>query len=378
MHYLPTGWSKYSGPFILIFLLSSCASLSPHAPGIGDEIDWSHLPGWSEDNHAQAWPALVRGCVKLAKKQENWKKICLAANKLSDPDDIAVRQFMEANFTPHRVHAGGRKKHGLITGYYVPTLYGSYTKNDRFRYPIYRRPNDLLIIDLASLHPSLKKKRVRGRLEGRKVVPYFSRSEIDGSANPLEGNEILWVDNAESLFFLHIQGSGRVKLPDGQVVGVGYADQNGHPYVAIGRRLIQMGELEAADVNLFSIKKWLRTHPDQAEDLFNENPSYIFFVKRDTPREGPIGSLNIPLVAERSIAVDPNIIPLGSPVWLVTELPDKNNTAYRRLTFAQDTGGAIKGAVRADLFWGEGEQAEKLAGNMKQKGNIFVLLPNSI
>ena len=208
-------------------------------------------------------------------------------------------------------------------------------------------------------------------------MPYYSRGEIDGGLSPLTGNELLWVDSAEALFFLHIQGSGRIQLPSGEIVGVGYADQNGHSYVAIGRRLIQMGELDVADVNLFSIKGWLRDHPDRAEALYNENPSYIFFVLRKTPQLGPIGAMNIPLVAERSVAVDPNIIPLGTPIWLDTRLPDDHQTQYRRLTFAQDTGGAIKGAVRADLFWGEGPHAEKLAGEMKQKGRIFVLLPNS-
>ncbi|MFC1665553.1 murein transglycosylase A [Pseudomonadota bacterium] len=377
MRYSLASWPNIPGLILLAFLLPSCSSLVPHSAGIGNEVSWSRLPGWSEDHHAQAWPALLRGCTKLAKKQQNWQKICLEANSLQRPDDISVRKFMETHFTPHRVHAGGWKQQGLITGYYVPTLYGSYSKDNRFRYPIYKRPDDLLIIELSSLYPGLKKKRVRGRVKGRKVVPYFSRSEINGSSNPLEGNELLWVDNAEALFFLHIQGSGRIQLPDGKVIGVGYADQNGHPYVAIGRRLIQMGELEAVDVNLFSIKHWLRTHPDRAEDLFNQNPSYIFFVQRNTPQEGPIGAMNIPLVAERSVAIDPNIIPLGSPIWLDTNLPNGDRTDYRRLTFAQDIGGAIKGAVRADLFWGEGERAEKMAGAMKQKGKIFVLLPNS-
>lgn len=370
-------WPSHYGLCILTFILSSCANLLPQSPGIGSEISWSRLPGWSDDRHAQAWPALLRGCVKLAEQQENWKKICFDANSLQDPDDAAVRRFMETQFTPHRVHAGGWKQRGLITGYYVPTLYGSYSKSNRFRYPIYRRPDDLLVIELSSLYPELKKKRVRGRLKGNKVVPYFSRRDINSGSAPLAGNELLWVDDAEALFFLHIQGSGRIRLPDGKVVGVGYVDQNGHPYVAIGRRLIQMGELEAAEVNLFSIQKWLRTHPDRAEDLFNENPSYIFFMQRDTPQDGPIGALNIPLVAERSVAIDPSFIPLGSPIWLETQLPDEDGTRYRRLTFAQDTGGAIKGAVRADLFWGEGARAEKLAGAMKQKGKIFVLLPKS-
>jgi membrane-bound lytic murein transglycosylase A len=206
-------------------------------------------------------------------------------------------------------------------------------------------------------------------------VPFYSRTEIDGPARPLQGDEILWVDDRNDLFFLHIQGSGRVQLPNGTTVNVGYADQNGHPYVSIGKVLIDRGELEKEDVTLFSIRDWLRKHSDRAQALLNENPSYVFFAVLDGIETGPIGSLNVPLTAERSAAVDPDTIPLGTPVWIETELPDAEKTAFRRLFLAQDTGGAIKGAVRADIFWGHGERAEHMAGTMKQAGRIFALLP---
>ncbi|MDH3637903.1 MAG: MltA domain-containing protein, partial [Gammaproteobacteria bacterium] len=243
------------------------------------------------------------------------------------------------------------------------------------RFPIYRKPPDLLDIRLDSVYPELKDKRLRGRLIDDTVVPYFSRAELDAGQSPLAGNEILWVDDPIALFFLHIQGSGRVQLTDGSIVAVGYADQNGHPYRSIGRRLIEMGALERDEVTMFSIRDWLRENPARATELLNSNPSYVFFTLRDNPDQGPIGSMNVPLTAERSVAIDPRVIPLGTPLWLDTTVPGKDEVPYRRLVVAQDTGGAIKGTLRADLFWGRGRQAETMAGRMKQQGRIYILTP---
>jgi membrane-bound lytic murein transglycosylase A len=213
-------------------------------------------------------------------------------------------------------------------------------------------------------------------LQGNRVVPYFSRAEITAGAQPLTGQELLWVDDAVALFMLQVQGSGRVQMPDGSMLAVGYADQNGHPYYPIGRRLVEMGALIAGEVTLFSIRDWLQQHPDEAQDVLNRNPSYIFFALRDASLPGPLGSLNVPLVAQRSIAVDAAKIPLGLPVWLDTTLPG-GAVPYRRLMQAQDTGGAIKGQVRADIFFGRGVEAERLAGEMKQPGRMYVLLPQA-
>ncbi|MET0088197.1 MAG: MltA domain-containing protein, partial [Sedimenticola sp.] len=191
----------------------------------------------------------------------------------------------------------------------------------RYAYPIYARPDSLLIVDLDEQFPELKGKRVRGRLVGNRVVPYFDRTAIDGSGAPLKGNELLWVDDPHGSFFLQIQGSGRVQLPDGSSVNVGYADQNGHQYVSIGKKLIERGELTREEVSLFTIRQWLKDNPGQAEGLLNENPSYVFFVLNDNNEAGPRGSLNVPLTAGRSAAVDRSRIPLGTPVWLTTTLP---------------------------------------------------------
>lgn len=359
--------------FCCVFLLCSCTLFTPE-PGIGRPLKWSSLKGWKEDQHAASWTSLILSCSKLG-NEDDWRDLCQAAEEVGNPSDKQAREFYERWFTAHAVYAAGGVRDGLITGYYEPLLVGSLEPTERFRYPIFERPGDLLTVDLSELYPELAGKRVRGRLEGNKVVPYHNRASLDTNPKLLTGHEIAWVDDPVALFFLHIQGSGRLQLPDGQVVGVGYADQNGHPYRSIGRELIDMGEIAQEDVNLFSIREWLEQHPQRAKELLDRNPSYVFFVLKAEPLGGPLGSLNVPLVAERTIAVDRSVISLGLPVWLETTLPGSDQP-YRRLVLAQDTGGAIKGHVRADLFWGQGERAEHMAGLMKQPGRLYVLKPN--
>ena len=363
---------------MLLAALSGCTLFIPREAGIGKRVDWADLPGWEEDRLAEAWPALLSQCARLPAGEPRWKAICEEANRLPTPDDGAARAFMEAHFRPHEIIGTDGGPQGLITGYYQPTLYGNLQPDARFAYPLYTRPDNLLTIELADLFPSLKGKRVRGRLEGSRVVPFFDRSDIDGGRQPLKGNELLWVDDPYDAFFLQVQGSGIVELPDGSRVGVGYADQNGHQYVSIGKKLIEWGELTPEEVSLFTIRRWLEQNPDRAATLLNENPSYVFFVRSDVAEGGPRGSLNVPLTPGRSAAVDRARIPLGTPVWLDTTLPAEGESPpapYRRLLFAQDTGGAIKGPVRADVFFGNGDLAERLAGNMKQPGRLFALLP---
>ncbi|MFQ5935132.1 MAG: murein transglycosylase A [Acidiferrobacterales bacterium] len=354
--------------------LAACTTLTPAPPGISKRVSWSALPGWQDDDHAAAWIALLESCERLSARDDSWQAICRDAEVVGVPDDQTARAFFETRFVPHRVVGERGQRKGLITGYYEPLLDGSLVQTERFRYPLYRRPANLLTIDLGTVYPELQGRPVRGRLQGMRVVPYYSRAEIDNSTSPLSGHEIAWVDDPVDLFFLHVQGSGRIRLQDGETLAVGYADQNGHPYISIGRRLLQMAELEQEEVNLDSIRNWLAAHPDALENLLNSNPSYIFFAVRDSALPGPLGSLRVPLTAERSLAVDPRYVPLGSPVWLDTTLPDERER-YRRLMFAQDTGGAIKGPLRADVFFGQGREAERLAGRMKQTGRLFVLLP---
>lgn len=356
--------------------LSACMGWQPRSAGVGAEIPWDKLPGWQADQQAEAWPALLRSCRKIRERDAAWRELCLDALWMYSPDDVTARAFFERHFRPHPMLGEGGEPEGLITGYYEPLLQGSLTRTERFRYPLYRRPENLLTVDLGALYPELQGKTVRGRLQGNRVVPYFSRAEITAGADLLTGQELLWVDDAVALFMLQVQGSGRVQMPDGSMLAVGYADQNGHPYFPIGRRLVEMGALKPGEVTLYSIRDWLHNHPNEAEDVLNRNPSYIFFALRDASLDGPLGSLNVPLVAQRSIAVDAAMIPLGLPVWLDTTLPG-GAAPYRRLMQAQDTGGAIKGQVRADVFFGRGVEAERLAGEMKQRGRLYVLLPQA-
>ena len=355
-------------------LLVSCALITPE-PGIGKPTKWSGLKGWQSDRHAETWTSLLRTCDKL-RDQPEWTALCQATKRFHNPTDQQAKMFYEKWFTPHPVYAIGGTRKGLITGYYEPLLFGSLKKTEHFKFPIYQRPQDLLTIDVSDVYPELQGKRVRGRLDGTTVISYHNRATLDSNPQLLTGNELVWVDDPVALFFLHVQGSGRVQLPDGTIMGIGYADQNGHPYKSIGRELIDMGELDKDDVNLFSIRRWLQDNPTQVRALFERNPSYIFFTTRSVLEDGPYGSLNVPLVAERTIAVDRSVIPLGLPVWLETTVPDSKEP-YNRLVLAQDTGGAIKGHVRADLFWGQGPHAEHMAGLMKEEGRLYVLKPKA-
>ena len=358
-------------------LLTSCAILKPTKPGIGRTVDWDELTDWTLDRHAETWPALLNSCLKV-RSRPGWQVICEQAAMLDQPSDIEARQFYENWFRPFKLNGSKRNSKGLITGYYEPLLQGSMTQSDKYKWPIYQQPEDLLIIDLGELYPALANKRVRGRINGNRVLPYYSREQIEADRSLLSGYELLWVDNRDDAFFLQIQGSGRVQLDTGEYLKLGYANQNGHPYHAIGKTLIERGELSRQEVSLFTIRNWLVENPNQAEELLNLNPSYVFFTLKPDSNQGPVGSLNVPLTPERSIAIDPALLDLGVPVWLETNLPGNQSAEYNRLVLAQDTGGAIKGPLRADLFWGHGEDAENAAGLMKERGNLFVLLPKSV
>jgi membrane-bound lytic murein transglycosylase A len=242
-------------------------------------------------------------------------------------------------------------------------------------------PDDLIRVDLSRFDPELAGRSIRGRIEGSDFVPYHSRTDIDHGALADRRLELLWVNDEVAKFFLQIQGSGQVKLDDGSVVRVGYAEQNGLPYRAIGRDLIEIGALKQEEVSLQSIRDWLKTHPDQAPAIMARNQSYIFFQENQqlSPEDGPLGAQGVPLTAGRSLAVDPRHIPLGAPLWLETTIPNGHaeGTPLRRLMIAQDTGGAIKGPVRGDVFWGAGAEAEAIAGHMKSRGQFYLLIPRA-
>lgn len=338
-------------------------------------VAFSALPGWDKDRLREAWPAFMTSCGAIAKKPE-WTEPCKVAQGVDARNDRAIRLFFESFFVPHQVVNADGSDNGLVTGYYEPLLRGARKRGGPYQVPLHRVPDDLLAVDLAAVDPELKGKRLRGRLVGNKVLPYPSRGELMQSGS-LNGKELLWVDDAIDAFFLQVQGSGRVQLADTrETVRVAYADQNGHPYKSIGRYLVDKGEMTLDRASAQSIKAWYKANPARQQELLSANPSYVFFKeeKLADPGHGPKGALGVPLTALRSIAVDPQFVPLGAPVFLSTTHPS-SSAPLQSLVLAQDTGSAIKGAVRADLFWGFGSEAGEKAGRMKQRGAMWVLLP---
>ncbi|MDR2364880.1 MAG: MltA domain-containing protein [Zoogloeaceae bacterium] len=341
---------------------------------------WADLPGWQEDTLAAAWDAFLASCQGMTEKppESAWRQVCAQARGVRGQREHWVRRFFESAFIPYAVIESDGRAEGLVTGYYEPLVRGSRQPDAHNRVPVWGVPSDMLSIELGALYPEIAHLRLRGRIENGKVVPYWSRAEIEAGFSPQSATQkpLLWVADAVEFFFLQTQGSGRVELPDGTHVRIGYADQNGHPYRSIGRALIERGELKPSETSMQSIQAWARRHPDELRALLDVNPSYVFF--RELPgadaARGPIGALGVPLTAERSIAVDARYIPLGAPVWLATTYPN-SKTPLNRLMLAQDTGGAIKGGVRADFFWGFGRAAGQQAGRMKQSGRMWVLLP---
>lgn len=363
--------------FFIPILFIGCTTLPSPPPGIGEAVDWDRVPGWLTDSHAAAWPGLLQSCRRLERNPE-WRELCLDASSLEGPDDATARAFFETHFAPHGVRDGNGDPRGLITGYYEPLLEGSRVRTEVFCYPIHGRPRDLLVIGPSEGFPDIGGRSPRGRIsKNGRPVPYFSRAQILGGREPIDAHVIAWADDPVALFFLHVQGSGSVRLRDGTLLGLGYAGQNGYPYVSIGRLLIRSGEIEREDMSMQAIRDWLRSNPHRMEETLNANPRYIFFAERTPPGTGPVGTFGVSLTAQRSIAVDPRFISLGFPVWLDTTLPvgDGEAPALQRLVFAQDTGSAVRGPVRADLFWGSGPAAAAYAGRMRQSGRLYVLLP---
>ncbi len=335
--------------------------------------NWMELPGWREDDPAAAWDALLISCGSL-KTQEAWRAVCTTALAAPRPDRERARRFFELNFIPYQLLQPDGGTDGLATGYYEPLLRGSRKPTARYRYPVYGVPDDLINVDLPAFGVESRESRLRARLDGKRVVPYFDRAQIEAAAAPLRGREIAWVDDPVELFFLQIQGSGRLELDGGGVLRLGFADHNGHPYRSIGRLLIDRGELPAERASMQGIKAWAQQNPDKLREVLDYNPRYIFFRELPAGLSGPLGAMGVPLTARRSIAVDPRFVPLGAPVFLATTWP-LSNKPLQQLMLAQDTGSAIRGAVRADFFWGYGDAAGREAGRMKQVLRMWVLLP---
>ncbi|WP_024694430.1 MltA domain-containing protein [Pseudomonas syringae] len=338
------------------------------------QASWEALPAVSDADLQAGFSAWRSACTRL-KADAIWGPTCAAAASLSPaPDAEQIRVFLNSQLQVYSLRAEGGSADGLITGYYEPVYPGSLTQTATARVPVYGVPDDLIVVNLDSIYPELKGKRLRGRLEGRVLKPYDDAATI--GAQGLNAPVVAWLTDPMDLQFLQIQGSGRVRLEDGSQVRLAYADQNGRPYKAIGRWLVEQGQLKKEEVTMGAIADWAKANPQRVPELLGSNPSYVFFGRNPDSTEGPRGSLNVPLTAGYSVAIDRKVIPLGSLLWLSTTRPDGSSVV--RPVAAQDTGGAIAGQVRADLFWGTGEEAGKLAGDMKQKGNIWLLWPKGM
>jgi membrane-bound lytic murein transglycosylase A len=340
---------------------------------------WSQLPGWQADQAHEAWSAFLQSC-SAKRLPPVLLNACAAASSMAVANAEQARTFFEARFTPYRIVSvespRASSDTGLITGYYEPLLRGSRKPSTVFSTALYAPPDDMLTIELGDVFPELQGRRVRGRLQGKKVVPYYDRAALQNHAS-LKGKELVWVDSVVDAFFLEVQGSGRVQLDDGSTIRLSYADQNGQPYRSIGRYLVDQGELTLEGASAPAIRQWLQQNPARLREVLNANPGVVFFREEriEDPATGPRGSLGVPLTAGRSVAVDPAFIPLGAPVFLSTTMP-LTSAPLQRLVMAQDTGGAIRGPVRADLFWGFGASAGEAAGMMKQQGQMWLLWPN--
>jgi membrane-bound lytic murein transglycosylase A len=334
------------------------------------QTPFAAIPGWAGAPLAPSLRAFAAGCARMAAGP--LRRSCEQARSLPPDDEAAARRFLEDSFEAWAIAAADGSAEGTVTGYYEPVLAGSRTRSERFRVPVYGVPADLVAVDLESVNPDLKGLRLRGRLEGNRLVPYWTRAQIesrDGSGAAV----IAWVEDAVELFFLQIQGSGQIELASGERLRLAYGDQNGHPYRSIGRYLVERREMTLDQASMQGIKAWAAANPRKLREALDSNPSYVFF-RESADAGGPIGTLGTPLTAGYSIAVDARAIPLGAPVFLATTWP-LSVQPLERLVAAQDTGGAIRGAVRADFYWGSGSEAGALAGRMRQQGRMWILWP---
>jgi membrane-bound lytic murein transglycosylase A len=359
----------------LIALLAACDGSGPK-PKPSEvttyvSVPWEKLPTVSDQDLLAGYSSWFSACKRLA-KDAVWGTTCAAAAQVP-LDPVAVHDFLKNQLQVYSLRSSEHGANGLITGYYEPIYKGSEQRNDQHTVPIYGVPDDLIIVNLDSIYPELKGKRLRGRLDGRVLRPYDDAATIGEKG--VNAPVLAWLGYPMDLQFLQIQGSGRVQLENGRQLRIAYADQNGHPYKPIGRWLVEQNQLKKDEVSMGKIRAWAVANPDKVPELLGSNPSYVFFTLRPDSDEGPRGSLNVPLTAGYSVAIDRKVIPLGSLLWLSSTRPD--GTALTRPVAAQDTGGAIAGEVRADMFWGTGDAAGELAGNMKQQGQIWMLWPKN-
>lgn len=377
---------KIAFVLLSLFFVTACPkkeftpSKTPSA--VLQEVRFSALSGWADDDTSELIPAFVRSCEKIMRLKSEY--IDSSQIKISTKDYAAVcqkflaqdisndrdfRRFIEANFTPYRVTDNGNPS-GKFTSYYEAEINASFEKSAKYHYPIYGKPENLVEVNLQDFDATLPKKRILGRVEKQKLIPYHARADIENTA--FEAPVLLWGDDNVDIHIMQIQGSAIAKLEGGQTVRVGYADNNGHDFKGVGSVLLSKGAIKPGDANMIKIKKWLRANPELAKKYMQENKRFVFH--RLIEAEGAIGALSVPLTAGRSMAVDRRFIPLGSILWLETTASAKH--PIKKLVAAQDVGGAIKGVVRGDYFWGSGgDDVLAKAGSMNSVGKYFILIP---
>jgi membrane-bound lytic murein transglycosylase A len=350
--------------FMLIFIFYGCSKtpkvqLDSMPNTTLTQSSFENLPDWENEDYNEVLGNFLNNC-HTSKSKKIYKGLCTQAKYTNN-----AKEFFEQNFSVYKIHSTSKSQ--ILTGYYEPELQGSLQKTKRYKYPVYETPKDLISIDLGAIYPELKKYRLRGKLQGSKIVPYYKRADL--ATQELNASVICYVDSKVELFFLEVQGSGRVKLDTNETIFVGYDNQNGHRYKSIGRYLVKNKEISLEDISLQSIHKWLKEHPQRMDEVLNYNDSLVFFKKRNYKAKGALG---LELTPMRSVAVDRRYISLGSMLYLSAKTQAFDNA---RVVFAQDTGGAIKGAVRADLFVGFGRDAGELAGELKAPLELWIMIP---
>jgi membrane-bound lytic murein transglycosylase A len=370
--------TTHIGPIVAAAVLAACTQTPPQPPKPQPETAryqataFEALPGWSRAALEPSLRAFLAGCPRITGAALS--RVCALGQSAPKGDEAAARQFFESAFTPYALVSSNGPDTGMITGYYEPIIDGSRWYNATNRYPIFGVPDDLITVDLASVNPDLRNLRLRGRVEGRRLVPYPTRAEIDARGASYPAPVIAWTSDAVALFFLQVQGSGQVRVDGGERIRIGYADQNGHPYRSLGRYLVDRGELLLEQASMQGIQAWAAANPAKLQEALNANPSYVFFRELPVTEDGPVGALGVPLTSGYSMAVDRRFVPLGAPVYLATTYP-LSEERLERLMAAQDVGGAIRGVVRGDFFWGTGAEAGAAAGRMRQQGRTWLLWP---
>mgnify|MGYP002620445084 CR=1 FL=1 len=351
-------------------------------------VPFAELPGWGDDDHLAAFDAFVRSAPALrdaagrapGKTKAAGAALVAAAeaalakaSKVSTRD--AARAFFEGMFAPHRVEHHGAE--GLLTGYYEPVLDAARQASGAYRVPIYRRPPDLVNLVGEAERGALADGLTHARRTASGIEPYATRAEIEGGALAGQGLELVWLDDPVDAFFLHVQGSGRVRLSDGRSIRITYDGKNGHPYTSIGRYLIDSGAMAAEEMSLDALKAWLTAHPDDARAVMQQNTSFVFFRELGGETDAPLGALGTGLSDGRSLAVDTGYHALGTPIYVsAPTLKPWGESGFARLMIAQDVGSAIRGPERGDIYFGSGANAGRLAGSTKHPGRFFVLLPH--